>query len=66
MGISDLPVDKLAARFKYRQVEELLAAIGRGEITPGHLANAANELLPRQVPEEPLRPRLSKKRNNFV
>jgi GTP pyrophosphokinase len=61
LGISDLPVDKLAARFKYKQVEELLAAIGRGEITPGHLANAANELLPRQEQQEPLRPRLSKK-----
>jgi GTP pyrophosphokinase len=61
LGISALPVDKLAARFKYKQVEELLAAIGRGEVTPGHLANAANELLPRQEPQEPLRPRLSKK-----
>jgi GTP pyrophosphokinase len=61
LGISDLPVDKLAARFKYKQVEELLAAIGRGEVTQGHLANAANELLPRQEPQEPLRPRLSKK-----
>jgi GTP pyrophosphokinase len=61
LGISDLPVDKLAARFKYKQVDELLAAIGRGEITPGHLANAASELLPRQEPPEPSRPRLSRR-----
>ena len=61
LGISDLPVDKLAARFKYKQVDELLAAIGRGEITPGHLAKAASELLPRQEPPEPSRPRLSRK-----
>ncbi len=61
LAISDLPIDKLAARFKYKQVDELLAAIGRGEITQGHLANAASELMPRQEPQEPLRPRLSKK-----
>ena len=62
LGISDLSVDKLAARFKYKQVEELLAAIGRGEITPGHLANAASDLLPRQeAPEQP-RPRLSRRK----
>jgi len=61
LGISDLPIDKLAARFKYKQVEELLAAIGRGEITPGHLANAASELLPRQEPQEQPRPRQSRK-----
>jgi GTP pyrophosphokinase len=61
LGITDLPIDKLAARFKYKQVDDLLAAIGRGEITPGHLANAASEMLPRQEPQEPLRPRLSKK-----
>jgi GTP pyrophosphokinase len=61
LGISDLPIDKLAARFKYKQVEELLAAIGRGEITPGHLANAASDLLPRQEPQEEPRPRLSRK-----
>jgi len=61
LGISDLPIDKLAARFKYKQVEELLAAIGRGEITPGHLANAANELIPRQEPQEQSRPRQARK-----
>ncbi|MGD8618563.1 MAG: GTP diphosphokinase [Gammaproteobacteria bacterium] len=61
LGIADLPIDKLAARFKYKQVDELLAAIGRGEITPGHLANAASDLLPRQEPQEQPRPRLSRK-----
>ncbi len=61
LGITDLPIDKLAARFKHKQVDDLLAAIGRGDITPGHLANAASEMLPRQEPQEPLRPRLSKK-----
>jgi GTP pyrophosphokinase len=61
LGISDLPIDKLAARFKYKQVDELLAAIGRGEITPGHLANAASDMLPRQEPLEQPRQRLSRK-----
>jgi GTP pyrophosphokinase len=46
VAIAKLPVDKLAARFKYKQIDEFLAAIGHGDVTAGQLANAANELVP--------------------
>jgi GTP pyrophosphokinase len=48
LGISGLAVDKLADRFKYRQVDDFLAAIGRGDINTGQLASAINELVPGQ------------------
>jgi GTP pyrophosphokinase len=48
VAISKIPVEKLAARFRYKQVDEFLAAIGHGDVTAGQLANAANELVPRQ------------------
>jgi len=46
VAIAKLPVEKLADRFKYKQVDEFLAAIGHGDVTAGQLANAANELVP--------------------
>jgi GTP pyrophosphokinase len=61
LGITDLPIEKLADRFKHKQVDDLLAALGRGDITPGHLANVVNELVPRPEPLVQTRPRLSKK-----
>lgn len=61
LGIHDLPMDRLAGRFRYRQVEEFLEAIGHGDITAGHLANAINELVPRQSTQETPRPRLARK-----
>ena len=61
LGITDLPIEKLAGRFRIRQAEELLAEIGRGEITTGQLANAVSDLVPKQEPLEPHRPRLSRK-----
>jgi len=61
LGITDLPVERLAARFKFKQIDELLAAIGRGEITPGNLATATSGLLPKQESQEPVRPRQSRK-----
>ena len=47
VAIAELPTEKLAARFKYKQVDDFLAAIGHGDVTAGQLANAANELIPR-------------------
>jgi GTP pyrophosphokinase len=64
LGINDMPIDKLAGRFRHRQVEEFLEAIGHGDITAGHLANAVNELVPRQSPLETTRPRLAKKKQS--
>ncbi len=48
VAIGELSTDKIAARFKYDQVDEFLAAIGHGDVTSGQLANAANELVPRE------------------
>jgi len=48
VGITKLTTDKLAERFKFKQVDDFLAAIGHGDVTAGQLARAANELLPRQ------------------
>jgi GTP pyrophosphokinase len=64
LGINDLPMEKLASRFRYRQVEEFLEAIGHGDVTAGHLANAINELVPRQSSLETPRPRLAKKEHS--
>jgi GTP pyrophosphokinase len=48
VAIAELSTEKIAARFKYDQVDDFLAAIGHGDVTAGQLANAANELVPRQ------------------
>jgi len=50
LGITGLPVEKLAGWFNFRQVDDLLAALGRGDINSSQLANAINELVPRPEP----------------
>ena len=64
VAIAELSTEKIAARFKYKQVDEFLAAIGHGDITAGQLASAANELVPRQeaLPSQPRR--ISKKEHS--
>jgi len=58
VAIAELSTEKIAARFKYKQTDEFLAAIGHGDITVGQLANTANELVPRPeaLPSQPRRP----------
>jgi GTP pyrophosphokinase len=46
LGITGLALDRLAEHFRFRQVEEFFAALGRGEINPGQLANALTEFIP--------------------
>jgi GTP pyrophosphokinase len=46
LGISGLAVERLSERFRYRQVDDFLAAIGRGEINTGQLASAIDGLVP--------------------
>jgi len=57
VAIAELSTEIIATRFKYKQVDDFLAAIGHGDITAGQLANAANELVPRQdaLPSQPRR-----------
>jgi GTP pyrophosphokinase len=61
LGVTDLSLEKLANRFQFKQVDELLEAVGHGDITSGHLANAVNELVPRPPTLETTRPRLIRK-----
>ena len=63
LGINDMPIEKLASRFKHRQVDEFLEAVGHGDITAGNLANALNELAPRPSALETQRPRPGKKKH---
>jgi GTP pyrophosphokinase len=62
--VTDLPIEKIAARFKHKQVGEFLEAIGNGDITAGHLANAVNDLVPREEVPETHRSRLAKKEHS--
>jgi len=50
LGITGLPVEKLAGWFHFKQVDDLLAALGRGDINSSQVANAINELVPRPEP----------------
>ncbi|MGB5260527.1 MAG: GTP diphosphokinase [Gammaproteobacteria bacterium] len=48
MGITDIPAEKIAQRFKGRAVDEFLVALGSGEITTGQLARLLGELAPQE------------------
>jgi GTP pyrophosphokinase len=47
LGVTGLPLERLAGWFTHKQVDELLAALGRGDINTSQLATAINELVPR-------------------
>ncbi|NIR32673.1 MAG: GTP diphosphokinase [Gammaproteobacteria bacterium] len=54
LGIGQPDTDKLVKRFNYVRFDDLLAAIGHGEVTTGQIANALQDIVPRaQVQEEP-------------
>ena len=58
LGISERPeLDKLASRLNYKRGNDLLAAIGRGDLSPIQVIGQANLRPPR--PPEPERPPLS-------
>ena len=61
LGVSGLSHEKLAVQFKYKVVDELLAAIGRGDISTTQLASAVNELVPREKTPDETRPRRTRK-----
>ncbi|MEJ2344645.1 MAG: GTP diphosphokinase [Gammaproteobacteria bacterium] len=46
LGAGDVNLEKLAKRFRFPRVDEFLAAVGRGDVTSGQIAGAAQELLP--------------------
>lgn len=61
VGISDIPVEKIADRFRGRQVDEFLAALGSGEITTGQLAHSLGELVPQEDTLRAREPRTRRK-----
>jgi GTP pyrophosphokinase len=53
LGVDDVSTEELAKRSRFARVESFLAALGRGEVTSGHIASLLrNRLLP-QSPEPP-------------
>ena len=53
LGLSDVNYEKLAQRFHHNQVEDFLAALGRGEIKPTQILTAVqDQLAPVLKPEE--------------
>ncbi|MDR9436276.1 MAG: GTP diphosphokinase, partial [Thiohalophilus sp.] len=57
LGFGDIKYEKLANQMGYRQVDEFLAALGRGDIKPGRIATAAHHLsepAPQSETETPL------------
>ena len=45
LGISDIPYEQIAARFKFNKVDDFLAALGGGDLTTTQIAGAVNGLI---------------------
>jgi GTP pyrophosphokinase len=50
LGLSEINIAELAKRFKMRRPEDLLAALGRGDISTARLGQALGIQLPTQAP----------------
>jgi len=64
LGVTGLPVDRLAARFAQKTVDELMAALGSGDISSGQLAGAINDLMPQEQALRPRAPRHARTRKH--
>jgi len=49
LGVTDINQEKLAQRLHYNKLDDLLAALGRGEITPRRAATAIQQEVPSKV-----------------
>ncbi len=49
LGTADLSMERLVAELKFQEVNELLAAIGRGEVTTAQIAGAVHRLQPPEI-----------------
>jgi GTP pyrophosphokinase len=57
LGFADIGFDKLSQQMGYKQVDDFLAALGRGDIKPGRIATTAQQLsepAPQEMPDSPL------------
>jgi GTP pyrophosphokinase len=59
LGVTSVNQEKIAQRLKFHKLEELLAAIGRGDVTPHQIVVAIQEELPAKV-DEVIKPLLTK------
>lgn len=69
LGITDVDADALAPKFNYKKGEDLLAAIGAGDVRASQVIRAAEELIaPREKADElpVLRPRQRNRSNEKV
>ena len=62
VGITDIPAEKIAERFKGRAVDEFLVALGSGEITTGQLSRLLGELVPKEQTLTPRQPRARRRK----
>ncbi len=62
LNVTGLSIEKLATRLKCQQIDDLLAALGRGDINTGQLANAVNDQLPSPEVREVELPRAARKK----
>src|SRR5262245_18632316 len=53
LGLSEINIAELAKHFKMRRPEDLLAAVGGGDISPVRLGQALGTQLPPQAPSPP-------------
>ena len=49
LGVTSVNQEKIAQRLKFNKLEDLLAAIGRGDVTPRQIAVAIQEELPAKI-----------------
>src|SRR5512146_963083 len=65
LGVTDLNQERLAQRLRFSKLDELLAAIGRDEITPRRIATAVQQeaparvVIPKPAPQKAVTPRTS-------
>jgi GTP pyrophosphokinase len=65
LGVTDINQEKLAQRLNFGKLDELLAAIGRDEVTPRRIATAVQQEAPTKVviakpaPQRPVAARIS-------
>ncbi len=52
VGVNDINQEKLAQKLKYNKLDDLLAALGRGEITPRRVSLGVRQEMPSFVPRD--------------
>lgn len=60
LGVRDLGYEKLTGYFRYGSIDEMLIAIGRGDINPAQIAGAVNKLVER--PTKPVTQQIGRRR----